>query len=357
MGPGSRPARGLASLRQGFPPQGLIWGRVRGLRADWLLSGRAFPQGLIWGRARAMVRENMSVFQKHYKRAGIAPPELHFVLGSGFSGFIDKIREGGLSESWLQNWEERPCLTFQEAGLPAPSAASHKGEYCYFAHKKSRRAIAMQRGRLHGYEGHSPREAVQTVIQPFLSGTKTFVLTNMAGGLKKKLRPGSVIALKDHVNQTGESPLRGKIPRGADGSPLGARFPDMSAVYDKDMRESLSGELASLGLNVSEGVYVGLPGPELETPAQIEWLNRSGRGLFSAVGMSTVWEAIALKQAGAALSGFSLISNPAAGIDPRHKELSSRDMLSFAAPFAAKMIEAFFRYSERRLRETGRAGR
>ena len=294
----------------------------------------------------------MSLFQEHYKRAGIAAPDLHFVLGSGYSGFIGKIRKEGLSESWLQNWEERPSLSFQAAGLPAPSAASHKGLYCYFVHKKFRRAIVMQCGRLHGYEGHSPQAVAQPVIQPLLSGTKYFVLSNIAGGLKKEHSAGSVIVLRDHVNQTGESPLRGKGPCGSAGRPLGPRFPDMSAVYNKGMREKISRELISLGMKVIEGVYVGLSGPELETPSEIEWLNRSSGGLFDAVGMSTVWEAIALKQAGAVVSGFSLISNPAAGIDPLHKDLSSKNMLSAVEPYAAKMIEAFFKYSAKRFQES-----
>ncbi len=283
----------------------------------------------------------MSVFQKHYQRFGFHPPELHFVLGSGYSGFA-------AAESWLQGWSALPGLSFQNAGIPQPSSPSHKGEYCYFQHKKSLRTIALQRGRLHGYEGHSPRAAVQTVIQPFLAGTRAFILTNMAGGMKKSLSPGSVIALTDHVNKTGQSPLSGKLPIDAAGRPLGPKFPDLSAVYDQSLREQITREMKALGLKVRQGVYIGLPGPELETPAEIEWLSRSSGGLFDAVGMSTVWEAIALKQAGAKVCGFSLISNPAAGIDPGAGGLTSEAMLSVAEPFAAKMIEAFFKYSEKR---------
>ena len=187
-------------------------------------------------------------------------------------------------------------------------------------------------------------------MQMRLAGTKHFVLSNISGGLKKEHTPGTVIALKDHVNMTGSSPLTGPEKTNRLGKKLGHRFPDMLQVYNSDMREQISKELMKLELRVTPGVYVGLSGPELETPAQIKWLNTSSKSLFDAVGMSTVLEAIALKQAGAELGAFSLISNPAAGVDPYYKELSFKEMCQVIEPHVFKILQAFFYYAEKKLK-------
>ena len=285
----------------------------------------------------------MSFFEKHYKKIGIHPPVCHFVLGSGFSSSLEKVKELEL----FKNWEEREGFPFVSVqGIPAPSVRSHSGFYRFFVHKTKGRALSFQCGRLHLYEGHSPATVVEPVLQVLLAGTRTFVLSNISGGLKKEHTPGTVLALKDHVNMTGLSPLTGPEKMDSLGRKRGHRFPDMTRVYDQNIREQISKELINLGLRLVQGVYVGLAGPELETPAQIEWLNTSSKALFDAVGMSTVLEAIALKQAGACLGAFSLISNPAAGIDPHHKELSFKEMCERIEPYVFKILQGFFCYGE-----------
>ena len=117
-----------------------------------------------------------------------------------------------------------------------------------------------------------------------------------------------------------------------------------------EIREQISLELLNLAVRVTQGVYVAVLGPELETPAQIEWLNNSSKGLFDVVGMSTALEAIALKQAGAKLGAFSLVSNPAAGVDPQYKEILFSDMFEMTAPYVLKILQAFFSYSEKKLK-------
>ena len=289
----------------------------------------------------------ISSFKKHYEKIGIDPPVFHFVLGSGFSSLVDSVKK----ESLFRNWEEKSSLSFKAVpGMPIPGAASHEGRYRYFLHHTGS-AIILQSGRVHAYEGHRAQELVQPVIGPFLAGTKNFILSNISGALKREDKIGTVIALKDHVNRTGLSPLVAYELKNERGEVLGESFPDMSAVYDKKMREDISLEISLRGIKVKEGVYIGLLGPELETPSEIEWLNRSSGGLFDAVGLSTVLEVIALKQAKALVSAFSLISNPAAGVDPDYKELSSKDMLAAVQPYAKKMIEAFFLYSEKKFKE------
>ena len=292
----------------------------------------------------------MSFFEEHYKKIGIRSPVCHFVLGSGFSSGLDKLKELDL----LKSWEEREGFSFASVpGFPAPSVRSHAGFYRFFVHKAKGQALSFQCGRLHLYEGHSPATVAEPVLQVLLAGTKNFVLSNISGGLKKEHSPGTVIALKDHVNMTGLSPLTGPEKTDSLGKKRGHRFPDMTRVYDLEMREQISKELINLGLRLIQGVYVGLAGPELETPAQIEWLNTSSGALFDAVGMSTVLEAIALRQAGARLGAFSLISNPAAGIDPHYKELSFKEMCERIEPHVFKILQGFFLYGETLSGENG----
>ena len=286
----------------------------------------------------------MSFFEKHYKKIGIQAPVYHFVLGSGFSSHLDKVKKLDL----FKNWEERESFSFEEVpGIPAPSVRSHNGTYRFFVHKKTAQAVSFQCGRLHLYEGHSAEVVVEPVMQVLLAGTKKFILSNISGGLKKEHTPGTVISLKDHINMTGLSPLRGPEKTNSQGKKRGHRFPDMLQAYDSNIREELSKELLKQELRVVPGVYVGLLGPELETPAQIEWLNNSSNFLFDAVGLSTVIEVIALKQAGAKLGAISLISNPAAGVDPQYKELSFLKMCKDIEPYVLKILKAFFSYVEK----------
>lgn len=290
----------------------------------------------------------MSFFEEHYKKIGIQPPFCHFVLGSGFSSHLDKISE--LDQ--FKNWEEREGFSFASVpGLPAPTVRSHAGRYRFFVHSPGGQAISFQCGRLHLYEGHSAKVVVEPVMQVLLAGTKRFVLSNISGALKKDHTVGTVIALKDHINMTGQSPLTGPEKTTASGKKLGLRFPDMSRLYSTNIRERISKELMERGLRVTPGIYVGLSGPELETPAQIQWLNNSSKSLLDVVGMSTVLEAIALRQAGAELGALSLISNPAAGVDPHYRELSFKEMCQTIEPYVFKILQSFFSYSKSLLKD------
>lgn len=287
----------------------------------------------------------MSFFKKFYKQHNIATPSYHFVLGSGFSPLLDQIKQQDVFKSWS---EKANCLFCDVPNLASPSVASHQGSYRFFVHKHTGLVLSLQCGRLHLYEGHSAQDVVTPVMQIRLAGTKNFVLSNISGSLKKAYKPGDVVALKDHVNMTNCSPLIPKDQKANDSLLLGDRFPDMSQIYDSLLREQISAELTNQSLKVHTGVYVGLLGPELETPAQISWLNHSSNGAFDVVGMSTVLEAIALKQAGARLAAFSLVSNFAAGVaGPSQKELSFRDMCKHTEPYVLKILRAWFCYAEK----------
>ena len=283
----------------------------------------------------------MSFLKNQYKERGIDAPEIHFVLGSGFSPGADKVTQS------LPGWEEKPSLPFTKVpGLKAPGVEGHPGLYRYFIHKNTGRGICLQCGRLHGYEGHSPKETAQTVRLPLLAGTRQFVLTNSAGGLREDLTVGSVVALTDHINFTGQNPLTGPNPTDDSGQPMGDRFPDLSEIYGERIRREIVREMLAEGLKVEEGVYIGVLGPSFETKAEVNLFARWGG---SAVGMSTVWEALTLCHAGAELCAFSLISNPACGIGsepPNHKNI-----MEAVSGYSEKILRSFFNYCDRKFQE------
>lgn len=313
----------------------------------------------------------MSVFKEHYKKHNLKTPVYHFVLGSGYSSAVDKLQDK------ISNfWEEKPSLHFKDIKqIPKTTAPSHAGLFRFFVYKgKGQQSIVLQCGRVHAYEGHSAQTVVQPVLQSRLAGTKNFIITNISGSLKKEHSIGTVIALTDHFNQTGMSPLVGQnylnLSQEKKSLPLNSQltnsqnneslpddmknldyFPDMSMIYDSQMRESISQEMRSLNVKVTDGIYVGVLGPELETPAHIKWLNKSSQSLFDCVGMSTVLEAIALKHTQAKVCGFSLVSNPAAGVDPNQKKLSEKDFINSTKECARSIVESFFVFSEKQFKK------
>ena len=250
-------------------------------------------------------RRSIDAMQKVWRDFGLKePPHLHVVLGSGYGNALKEIEKDG--------WKKQGDISFPEIpGLVSATVQDHAGVYSFF--KKGKRAVCFQMGRLHGYEGHPPNEVVQTVMIPRLAGAKNFILTNAAGGLDKNFKPGDVMLIEDHVNFTGKNPLLGRNPVGIDGKELGERFPDLSTLYEKKWNEALAKNFKTEKLKAHRGIYLGTLGPSFETPAEVNLYAKWG---MDAVGMSTVWEAIALKHSGARLAGVSLISNPCAGLIP-----------------------------------------
>lgn len=277
------------------------------------------------------------VFQQHYKKHALSVPEFHFVMGSGFSPAVDNLK----SKRFSERWEEGPPLSFKDVpGLKIPTAPTHKGLYRYFIHKPTNKGVCFQAGRLHGYEGHTAQEVAQTVLLPRLAGTRKFILTNISGSLRKGIPPGSVMALLDHVNFTSQNPLIGENPKNNLGKIIGPRFPDMKKTYNQKLTNGISKQLKK-HLSIYRGVYIGVLGPSLETPSEVALFAKWG---LTAVGMSTIFEAIALKHAGATVSAFSLISNFACGLkkDTPIQEESMRKTVNTKAP---KILKSFFDFS------------
>jgi len=145
---------------------------------------------------------------------------------------------------------------------------------------------------------------------------------------------------------TGTNPLYGPNPVGPDDKPLGARFPDMSEVYSLRMRAQLHSTLLESPhkFNVVEGIYLGLSGPAYETPAEVRLYANWG---FGAVGMSTVWEAMALKHAGTELAGLSFISNLGCGLGS--EPLSHEEVEREGKKIAVNLVDTLFLYAEKEM--------
>lgn len=159
-------------------------------------------------------------------------------------------------------------------------------------------------GRLHLYEARSPAEVVHTVRTAIAAGARTVVLTCSAGAVNSSFGVGDVVAIADHLNLTGTSPLTGIAAE----HPLGPRHVDMTDAWSPRLRS-----MARRAGDIAEGVYAQMPGPQLETPAEIRMLGILGADL---VGMSTVPEMIAARHLGAEVLGLAVVTNAAAGMSP-----------------------------------------
>ncbi len=240
----------------------------------------------------------------HAKFLQLSHPSFHIVLGSGFK---DSLLTG-IPAAYTVRGE----LYFRDVpGLHASTAPGHTGKYVFVEHQVSKKVGLIQVGRLHGYEGLEPREVVLPIMYSRELGATHYFITNAAGGIDKGHQPGHVMMISDQINLTGKNPLFGMNPKKLNGEDWGPRFPDLTQVFDPAWIKTLTASFLAEGLTVHEGVYMGVLGPAFETPAEIRFFAKVGA---QAVGMSTVWETMALKHSGATVCGISLISNVAAGL-------------------------------------------
>jgi purine-nucleoside phosphorylase len=191
---------------------------------------------------------------------------------------------------------------FPYAGLPHfPQATvdSHKG--CLVQGTLNGREMLVFQGRIHLYEGYSPQLVTFPVRLLQALGVPVLVLTNAAGGINLDFSAGDIMLIRDHINLTGKNPLAGPHEES-----WGLRFPDMTRVYDTDLERLAIGVADQENIQLNSGIYAGLLGPSLETPAETRFLKNIGA---DAVGFSTVMEAIAGVHAGMKILGLSLITN------------------------------------------------
>ncbi len=219
-------------------------------------------------------------------------PDIAVVLGSGLGDFVKKIDKVC----------EIPYCDIPE--FPISTVQGHAG--CFVLGYYNDIPVIVMQGRVHYYEGYDIQDVVLPIRVMKLLGAETLVLTNAAGGINRSFKQGDFMLIRDHISSFVPSPLRGENI-----DALGTRFPDMSAVYDKDARRQIMKIAAEENISLHEGVYVQTQGPNYETPSEIKMFELLGA---DAVGMSTVCEAIAGRHAEMRIIGMSCISNMAAGI-------------------------------------------
>jgi purine-nucleoside phosphorylase len=255
------------------------------------------------------------------KRAPFVP-ELAIVLGSGLGALAECPEALGGA-----------ALAFTELGFPGQTVPGHLGQliFCELEGRK----VVLQAGRFHGYEGHGPDLVTAPMRLYGRLGVTAVVHTNAAGAINAGFQVGQLMVLSDHINFMGSNPLRG-----ANREP-GPRFPDMTAAYDPGLRHQLRSAAASLGQTLQEGVYLAVPGPSFETPAEIRAFRTLGA---DAVGMSTVPEVIVARHEGMKVAAISCLCNMAAGMLPQ--PLSHLEVLQAGAAAAADfeaLIRTFLR--------------
>jgi purine-nucleoside phosphorylase len=221
-----------------------------------------------------------------------ARPRIALVLGSGLGAFADRL-------------DAPVFIPFRDIPHFSQSTVEgHSGRLVIGAIHGI--PVAVMQGRVHGYEGYSAQQVTFPVRVLGLLGVETMIVTNAAGGINTGYRQGQLVVLSDHINLTGSNPLIGP-----NDERLGLRFFDMSEAYSKRLRGHAHAAAVAIGIEAAEGVYLGLSGPNFETPAEIRAFRTLGADL---VGMSTVHEVIVARHMGIEVLGISCVTNMAAGV-------------------------------------------
>ena len=246
-------------------------------------------------------------------------PDVAIVLGSGLGDYANDIEV--LGEVDYHDIE----------GFPVSTVPGHAGKFI-FGYVGDVPVVCMK-GRIHYYEGYPITDVVLPARLMKLMGAKVLFLTNACGGLNPEFKAGDFMLIKDQISVFVPNPLIGENI-----DELGTRFPDMSHVYDPELRNLIKEAAAENEIILRDGVYCQFTGPSFESPAEIIMAGRIGA---DAAGMSTAVEAIAANHMGMKVCGISFVSNLAAGISPvplTHEEV--QEAANMAAPKFKKLINA-----------------
>jgi purine-nucleoside phosphorylase len=214
-------------------------------------------------------------------------PLMGMIMGTGLGNVIDIM-------------EIHSTITYEQIPhFPASTVTGHAG--ILVSGMIAKKPIIAMQGRLHIYEGYSSNEITFPIRVMAKLGAKYLIVLSAAGGLNPLFNPGELMLVTDHINLTGGNPL---IGRNID--ELGPRFPDMTVAYDKDLIALTKDKAAEKGITLNQGIYVGITGPSLETPAETRFLRLIGA---DAVGMSTVQEVIAAIHCGLRVMVTVVITN------------------------------------------------
>lgn len=229
-------------------------------------------------------------------------PKVGIVLGSGLGEFAEDIRVIG----------KIPYRKLTD--FPVSTVPGHEG--CFVFGYVEKIPVMLMQGRVHYYEGYCMADVVMPVRIMAMLGASVVMLTNAAGGINKSFYEGALMVINDHISSFVPSPLIGENI-----DEIGTRFPDMSHVYDENLRKLLVSTARQLQIPIREGVYLQTGGPNYETPSEIKMYSVLGA---DAVGMSTACEAVALNHMGVRVCGISCITNMAAGLSKKtlsHEEV------------------------------------
>jgi purine-nucleoside phosphorylase len=257
------------------------------------------------------IRDAAEAVAEHLDATGA---DVAIVLGSGLAAAAERTQEA------------RSVLYASLPGFPETTVMGHPGRL--MCGRLAGRKALIFCGRVHGYEGYPAAEVGFGVRVAATLGAGTLIVTNVSGGVDASLEEGEIVAISDHLNLTGASPLGGP-----NDERLGPRFVDMTDTYTPALRRLASeAAQATFGKPLREAIYAGMPGPSYETPAEVRMLRTLGAGL---VGMSTIHEVIAGRHSGMQVLGLSLVANLAAGV--KQTPLRHEDVTDVAAAGAGRM--------------------
>ena len=256
----------------------------------------------------------------YIKKESSFNPEIGIILGTGLGGLVKEIN---IKKSI--SYEDIP-------NFPVSTVEGHQGKLI-FGELGGKNVVAMQ-GRFHFYEGYSMNEVVFPVrVMKFL-GIKKLVVSNASGGVNPNFEIGDIMIINDHINLFPTNPLIGMNINA-----LGTRFPDMSDAYDPILIKKIQSIAKELNIKVVNGIYAGLTGPTLETPAEYSYIRNIGA---DAVGMSTVPEVIAARHMKIPCFGISIITDlgvPGKIVKVTHQDV--QNVASNAEKYLTKLIKKF----------------
>lgn len=263
--------------------------------------------------------------QQHVQEAA------EFVRGRGFDGHFDAAFVLGTGLGTLVDELSDPVsLAYADIpNFPRSGVSGHAGRLV--AGRLEGKRVLLFQGRAHYYETGDAGAMRLPVAFVKELGISTLVLTNAAGSVRTEIRPGSLVAINDHLNLSGANPLLRDHTEG--------RFVSLTGAYDADLRDALQKAAGRIGVDLPEGVYAWLSGPSFETPAEIRMVQILGGDL---VGMSTVPEVILARYYGLKVAAVSVVTNLAAGIEgasPSHQE--TKDTAAEASDKFKRLIRAF----------------
>jgi purine-nucleoside phosphorylase len=253
----------------------------------------------------------------YLENKGVSKPEIGIVLGTGLGNMVNHI---DIIASI--NYEDIP-------NFPVSTVESHKGKLI-FGTLEGKKVLAMQ-GRFHHYEGYTFKELTLPIRVMKLLGVQFLLLSNACGSMNPNFKKASLMVINDHINLLPGNPLTGK-----NFDEMGPRFPDMSQPYDKGINELFHRIAKEKKIQLNEGIYVAVAGPNLETRAEYRFLRLIGADV---VGMSTVPEVIVANQIGLKCAAISVITDEC---DPDNIQIADiKNILANAAQAEPDLIELF----------------